>query len=211
MNFLWWGRSMHLLDRSWPQVLGSDVRDVLKRAFWTLVMWLSGSVSVDLKRTQPLFQEQWSTAVEPGLFVHYQSLLGIHLHGSDPNERRRHSAAIALFYSEHDSSPEGPALKALGHWHQDKDYPVKMTVRRSFGPGAPLWLRLWFWRVQEVTFLEWGARTRLGLLRPSAPADHLNLFGGREVTLCSHSRKYPKRLLYIIYIYIYLFCISFST
>ncbi len=32
-NFLWWGRSMHLLDRSWPPVLGSSVRHVLKESF----------------------------------------------------------------------------------------------------------------------------------------------------------------------------------
>ncbi len=30
---------------------------------------LSGSVSLDLRRTQPLSPEQWSTAVEPELFV----------------------------------------------------------------------------------------------------------------------------------------------
>ncbi len=32
-NFLWWGRSMHLLDRSWPPVLGSGVRHVLEESF----------------------------------------------------------------------------------------------------------------------------------------------------------------------------------
>ncbi len=85
----------------------------LKRAFWTTV-WLSGSVNLDLKRTQPLSQEHWSTAVEPGLFVsrrdhldgllpqesahflfHYQGLLGTHQRGSDPVERWQQSAAIA--------------------------------------------------------------------------------------------------------------------
>ncbi len=84
-------------------------------------------------------------------------------------------------------SQRGLPSKALGHWHQDvlsEDYPVRMAVRRSvFGPGAPLWLRLWFWEVREVTFLEWGAGTRLGLLRPAAPADHLNLLRGREVNI----------------------------
>ncbi len=68
-----------------------------------------------------------------------------------------------------------------------------MMVRRSvFGPGAPLWLRLWFWRVREVTFLEWGAGTRLGLLHPAATRNKNNInFLWRENccrSACSHSR-----------------------
>ncbi len=63
------GKEYASLDRSWPPVLGSGERTCSKRAFWTSVVWLSGSVSLDLRRTQPLSPEQWSTAVEPGLFV----------------------------------------------------------------------------------------------------------------------------------------------
>ncbi len=63
------GKEYASLDRSWPPVLGSGERTCLKRAFWTSVVRLSGSVSLDLRRTQPLSPEQWSTAVEPGLFV----------------------------------------------------------------------------------------------------------------------------------------------
>ncbi len=63
------GKEYASLDRSWPPVLGSGERKCSKRAFWTSVVWLSGSVSLDLRRTQPLSPEQWSTAVEPGLFV----------------------------------------------------------------------------------------------------------------------------------------------
>jgi len=39
----------------------------------------------------------------------------------------------------------------------------------------------------------------LGLLRPAAQADHLNLLGGREVNIVLSLEKYPKRLLYVIY------------
>ncbi len=63
------GKEYASLDRSWPPVVGSGERTCSKRAFWTSVVWLSGSVSLDLRRTQPLSPEQWSTAVEPGLFV----------------------------------------------------------------------------------------------------------------------------------------------
>ncbi len=48
------GKEYASLDRSWPPVLGSGERTCSKRAFWTSVVWLSGSVSLDLRRTQPL-------------------------------------------------------------------------------------------------------------------------------------------------------------
>ncbi len=74
----------------------------------------------------------------------------------------------------HRSSPEGPALKSPGplasrrsSWRlsSENDSP-QIRLRPGRATLTPK-----FWGEWEVTFLEWGAGTRLGLLCPAAPAD----------------------------------------
>ncbi len=113
--------------------------------------------------------------------LRHGTLAGLADRSPEGTEERR-----APFDAVYTALPQwGRPSKALGHWHQDilaEDYPVRIMVRRSlFGRKRPLTPK--FWGVREVMSLELGAGTRLGLLCPAAPADHLNLLGGREVNL----------------------------
>ncbi len=67
------GKEYASLDRSWPPVLGSGGRTCSKRAFWTSVVWLSGSVSLDLKTDATPFSgtmkygcRTWTLCLEQG-------------------------------------------------------------------------------------------------------------------------------------------------
>ncbi len=83
-----------------------------------------------------------------------------------------------------------------------------MTVCRSvFGPGAPLLLQnsgeYEKWRsLNEDLEHDWGCSDKQPLLTTSTSSEE------EWLTLCSHLRKYPMRLLctiYNIYIYIYIY------